>query len=407
MSPNYGFIQRTVMTVTLLFDLDDTLLHTNMDRFLPGYFEILGQALECFGTQERITEQIQFAVQKMVANTDPSKTLKEIFDQHFYEPLGTTEETCQGILATFYRDEYPQLKPITQTKPESISLMAWCRSQGMIIAIATNPLFPQTATRQRIQWAGLDPDEFAFYTTYNDFHFTKPNLSYYAEVIGRLGWPEGPIVMIGDNLTLDLLPMQTIGFETFWIDPESQNTHQSSGALSDVKSWLTKVRHHDNKLNNHRDVNLAILQSTPAVFDSWLRHPPTHHLWEKPSKKLQQYTNILLKLTEAEKNIFLPYCENIYANLSELNPAINNIHIKTLSDNPDQKPQEAFSEFLTARQKTLSIINEVLKISLNNKSNAINKKHPDALEALMGVMSQHDRHHLHQCVKKLNIYKIY
>lgn len=395
------------MAVTLLCDLDDTLLHTNMDRFLPGYFEILGQVLNNFGTQGRITEQIQFAVRQMVANTDPSKTLKEIFDQHFYEPLGTTEEACQDLLATFYRDDYPQLKPITQTKPESSSLMAWCRSQGITIAIATNPLFPRSATRQRIQWAGLDPDDFAFYTTYNDFHFTKPNLSYYAEVIGRLGWPEGPIMMIGDNLSLDLTPMQTMGFETFWIDPKSQNSHQPSGALSDVKPWLSKVRQTNNKLSNRRDVNIAILQSTPAVFDSWLRHPPTHHLWEKPSEKLKLLTNILHKLTKSEKKIFLPYFEKRVENLSELNPAINNTKKNESTDNPDQNPQEAFSEFLTARQKTLSIINDILQNPLNNNSNKINKKHQHMLDALLGIISQHDRHHLHQCVKKLNIYKIY
>jgi FMN phosphatase YigB (HAD superfamily) len=395
------------MPLTILFDLDDTLLFTNMDRFLPGYFDLLGQALNHLGTQEKTTQQIQFAVQKMVLNQDPSKTLKEVFDDHFYEPLGTTEEACRDVLNAFYRDEYPRLQPVTQAKPEATELVSWCLSAGMTITIATNPLFPQTATRQRIQWAGLDPEIFTFFSSYNDFHFTKPHLAYYAEVLGRLGWPKRPAVMIGDNLTHDLLPMQTMGFKTFWINAENQDSQQTSGTLSDVKTWLSKDHFNDKLLNNNREVHVAILQSTPAVLDSWLRYPPTNQLRNRSSKHMRLLSQILHKLAQSERDIFQPHLEIIRKHISEPLPSLDHIQNNTWEEEPGEKPHELFSRFHAARQNSLAMINDTWENrSIANSTNTI-KDNSDGLKAIVKVMSQHDRNLLHEYVNMLNIYKIY
>lgn len=61
------------MPLTVLFDLDETLLSTHMDRFLPRYFDLLGQTLSHLGQQEIIASQIHTAVEMMVANRDPAK----------------------------------------------------------------------------------------------------------------------------------------------------------------------------------------------------------------------------------------------------------------------------------------------------------------------------------------------
>lgn len=408
MPPHHGFIQRIIMpAVTVFFDLDDTLLSTNMDRFLPGYFEILGKALDHFGTQDRITQQIQFAVQKMVANTDPSKTLKEVFDQHFYEPLGTTEEACKGILNTFYRDEFPHLKHITQTKPEASELVDWCQSKGMTMVIATNPLFPRTATHQRIQWAGLDPDKFSFFTTYDDFHFTKPNLTYYAEVFGRLGWPEGTAVMIGDSLTLDLLPMQTMGYETFWVNPNNQDSHQPSGTLSDVKPWLNKLSPNNQELSNHLNVNLAIIQSTPAVIDSWLRFSRSIQFLEYPSGKTTQFKSALLDLIYFEKEIFQTVSGKLKNNTIESLPYIENQQKDPWTPEPEHDILALSSLFITARKLNLALLNALLK----NPSSVGNFSHEHqeskSLNGFIKTIAHHDRKLLRKSVNMLNNYKIY
>ena len=41
------------------------------------------------------------------------------------------------------------------------------------MALATTPMFPKKATLERMRWAGLDPDDFALVTTYEDYHFAN------------------------------------------------------------------------------------------------------------------------------------------------------------------------------------------------------------------------------------------
>ena len=73
--------------------------------------------------------------------------------------------------------------------------------------IATNPLFPRTAIYQRLEWAGLPPDKYPFslIPSYETFHFAKPNPTYFAEFLTISGWPDGPMIMVGNDLEHDIL----------------------------------------------------------------------------------------------------------------------------------------------------------------------------------------------------------
>ena len=55
------------------------------------------------------------------------------------------------------------------------------------MVLATNSIFPRIATENRIRWAGLEPDDFALITTYENSTYCKPNPAYYREVLGKLG----------------------------------------------------------------------------------------------------------------------------------------------------------------------------------------------------------------------------
>ena len=395
------------MPVTILFDLDDTLLSTNMNHFLPGYFGLLGKALNHLGSPEKITQQIQFAVRKMNANTDPQKTLKEVFDIHFYKPLGTTEEACRYILNSFYKDDFPKLQPITQTKQVASELVAWCRSKSMTMAIATNPLFPRTATQQRIQWAGLTTDTFAFFSTYEDFHFTKPNLAYYAEVLAQLGWPEENVVMIGDSLELDLLPMQQMGFETFLVDPEEQDSHQPAGTLSDVKPWLSNLSQSKNTLNNHHEINFAILQSTPAVIDSWLRLTKSNQFPELSIETESQFVQSIQAMIDYDKTIIEILVKAFEEYLIGFPPNIVNSCHDPGQQDIDHAIPNLLSSFINIRKNNLALLKKLAENQAHgdsSKSDFMAFQNPDAI---ITSTAQHDRKSIRACVNMLNIYKIY
>ena len=384
------------MPLTVLFDLDETLLATNMRQFLPRYFEFLSQAFSHLGSHDQIVQQTNFAVGKMLANQDPGKTLQEVFAENFYPQLGTTEQACQSLIESFYRHEYPHLKPITQFIPEASQLVAWCQATGMTMAIATNPLFPAIATRQRIDWAGLDPEDFYFYTSYNDFHFTKPHLAYYAEVLGRLGWPEHPIVMIGDNLTDDLSPMDTFGAETFWVHHGQDHAAREGGTLSEVKPWLQQMMQSNWRgLNWHPEVNTAILHSTPAVIDTWLRaaHNTTGAANHQP--EVDQIKTMLGRLIVLEEEVYPTQFDRVPTGSQfEVPEPDASRNLNTNSEIQEQNMQEIFVRFLTARENSLEQIKGLIE---EGQANPV-KQIAQPITNLIAWMAEQDRKHLRHCV---------
>ncbi len=76
------------MPITLLLDLDDTLLETNMDVFIPAYFKALSAALAEKVAPEVMIPALTGGTKAMMVNMDPALTLREVFDAHFFPKLG-------------------------------------------------------------------------------------------------------------------------------------------------------------------------------------------------------------------------------------------------------------------------------------------------------------------------------
>jgi len=62
------------MSLTLLLDLDDTLLDSNMNDFIPAYFQALSGFLAAQVPPETMLPALIAGTRKMMANSDPSRT---------------------------------------------------------------------------------------------------------------------------------------------------------------------------------------------------------------------------------------------------------------------------------------------------------------------------------------------
>ena len=76
---------------------------------------------------------------------------------------------------------------------------------GYRVVLATNPLFPAIATRNRIRWAGLNPEDFELVTTYENSHYCKPNPDYYREILGKLSLDGSQCLMVGNDVGEDMI----------------------------------------------------------------------------------------------------------------------------------------------------------------------------------------------------------
>ena len=93
--------------------------------------------------------------------------------------------------------------------------MRGLREKGVRVILATNPIFPAVATEKRIGWAGLSPEDFELYTTYDNMGFCKPNPAYYREILTRQGLQPEECLMVGNDVAEDILPTAAMGMKVF------------------------------------------------------------------------------------------------------------------------------------------------------------------------------------------------
>ncbi len=118
-----------------------------------------------------------------------------------------------AALAVFYQTAYQQLQSLTAPMPQAPALVEALLEQNLLVAIATNPLYPETAILQRLDWAGLSqflPD-FAFITHSENMRFAKADPAYFAETIARVGIEPDEALVIGDSAGNDIAPARALG----------------------------------------------------------------------------------------------------------------------------------------------------------------------------------------------------
>ena len=120
------------------------------------------------------------------------------------------------------------------------------REKGLQVALATNPLFPAIAQESRMRWAGLEPEDFDFYTSYENIGFTKPNLGYYRELVRRAKVAASECLMIGNNVDEDMVADQ-LGMQVFLltdclINEKGKDISEfPHGDLAEMQSFLSKL----------------------------------------------------------------------------------------------------------------------------------------------------------------------
>lgn len=295
------------MSLTLLFDLDDTLLDTNMDAFIPAYFQGLSKHVADRVAPEIMLRALVHGMNLMNESEDPTCTLQEVFEADFYQTLGIPKSELWDAFEDFYDHVFPSIGMHTRQRPDAVPLIEWAFSRGYRVAIATDPLFPRKATYHRLRWAGFEPEQFELVSTFETFHFTKTHPAYYAEVLGQLGWVDGPVLMVGNDVKRDLVPAHQLGLKTYFIDGDAGSSpgfEAGRGRLGDLRPWLESI---DVSMlepsYTSREAIMAIMVSAPAVLQSlssdlsaanW-RHEPTSDDWAM--------NEIVCHLRDTEKEI--------------------------------------------------------------------------------------------------------
>ncbi|MCX7838408.1 MAG: HAD family hydrolase [Anaerolineae bacterium] len=205
------------MPKAILFDLDGTLIDNSMDTFLPPYFAALTKKLAHLISPDKLIAQLHASTRAMVANNDPARTLAEIFDADFFPSIGVPRETLMPLFEDFYAREYRELRVYVNAIPEARQVVARAFQSGARVVIATMPVFPLVAVRQRLEWGKLADFDYTLITAYENMSTSKPNPAYYREIAAKIGCAPGECVMVGNEVQNDILPAKRAGMKTFWL----------------------------------------------------------------------------------------------------------------------------------------------------------------------------------------------
>lgn len=198
----------------ILFDLDGTLVPMDQDVFVQDYFKRISKYLVPHGYEpKQLTDIIWKGTAAMIKNNS-GKSNEDIFWDTAASVYGDKIIADKQLFDEFYEQEFDKIKAVCGLNPKARDTVYALKQQGYRVALATNPVFPKRATQWRITWANLQPQDFEFYTTYENINSCKPNLKYYKEVALRLGIDTGECLMVGNDVDDDMVA-QNVGMKTF------------------------------------------------------------------------------------------------------------------------------------------------------------------------------------------------
>lgn len=202
------------MLKAVLFDLDGTLLPMDQDAFVDRYFSLLCKKMAPCGYEPKALIKAVWGGTNAMVTNDGSCRNEEAFWRFFLGVYGEQARTHIPLFEEFYANEFQQAKALCGFTPKARETVRLVRNLGLRAILATNPLFPAVATRSRIRWAGLEPEDFEFVTTYENSSTCKPNPDYYREILQKRGLKPEDCLMVGNDTGEDMIA-QSLGMKVF------------------------------------------------------------------------------------------------------------------------------------------------------------------------------------------------
>ena len=98
----------------------------------------------------------------------------------------------------------------------------------------------------RIDWAGLDPEDFKIITTYEDHVYCKPNPEYFRQILEQFELDPSECLMVGNDVEEDLA-IRALGVPVFLITDTMENKKklpidsEYQGSMEDLLEFVKEL----------------------------------------------------------------------------------------------------------------------------------------------------------------------
>ncbi len=198
----------------IFFDLDGTLLPMEQERFVSDYAGRLAGMMGRLGFDPKdVVDGLWAGVGAMVQNRSDQRN-DAVFWQAMRKVVGDRVMDHLEEIDRFYLTDFQEVRHVCGFTPAAKETVDTLKAMGYTLVLATNPLFPRVATESRVRWAGLEPEDFAHITVFDNSYRCKPTTEYYEEVLRAVGARPEEVLMVGNDAKEDMAA-QALGMQVF------------------------------------------------------------------------------------------------------------------------------------------------------------------------------------------------
>lgn len=207
----------------LFLDLDGTLINFNLKIFIQKYLHLIQDNFAHLLFAKSVPDWIMTGTGIMLSSVE-TITNKDKFVHYFKKKSGMSEKEIWEIFLHFYNTDYNKLEEITKPMPGAKTFLQGAVSEGYELILATQPVFPEVAIRNRLKWAGLEQIPFRLITHIENMYASKPHKEYFEQILKMLNTRGKQCMMIGNDVEMDMAAKNS-GIYTYYLITDSLANH--------------------------------------------------------------------------------------------------------------------------------------------------------------------------------------
>lgn len=227
----------------VLFDMDGTLLNMGESAFEKEYLKRMVIFFEqrFSGRGKEIVKAVAYSAEVMKRN-DGKQSNEALFWQAFEKACGLKREVMEPLFLQYYGTDYAHIGDGYVPDADMQALVHLLQEKGYGLVVATNPLVPQIANRERVRWAGVHDVSWLEITSFEGYSSCKPQVQFYQQICDNLHLAPQQCLMVGNSL-VDDLPATELGMEFYLIcNDHSDKAYKTyagqKGSRKDLLEWV-------------------------------------------------------------------------------------------------------------------------------------------------------------------------
>ena len=243
------------MLKAVVFDMDSTLLHINLNAFIAQLALDESKLLAKASRKSSVETLAAFGLGlcavnygegvDMDASRAPGRTLRDVFNDAFRSlcDIPLDDPAVTDMIEFYEREVLPgRNNAIIGARPEegAHEALELVQDRGLRIALFTNPSFTDAAIHTRMGWGGLTDVPFEIVTFMENSAWCKPTSRYYLDSLEQLGLAPQEVLMVGNDRKRDF-PTPDIGLQTAFIGRGSPERATWSGTMAEFAPSFNQI----------------------------------------------------------------------------------------------------------------------------------------------------------------------